>query len=178
MAKRLTHHESHVLALIRKYEPTTAYFIRKAVIRSLASSFSDSPGSIYPIIARLQGRGLVVAVDGPDSGRKSELLSCTAQGVAAIKAWLLEIDTADLLPEDPWRTRLLLADQLSESERLRCLKTMRAAGDEELARIAERLHLAADTHEIDAAENAWLLTEARIAWLDRLMARMLANAPD
>ncbi len=28
---KLSHHESHVLALIRKWQPTTAYFIRKAL---------------------------------------------------------------------------------------------------------------------------------------------------
>lgn len=171
MSKPLTHHESHVLAVIRKWEPVTAYFVRKAVSRSLASTFSDSPGSIYPMIERLKQRGLVSAEAGPDTGRKAELLSCTSAGEDVIREWLVRVDDNDLLPEDPWRTRVLFADLLESGVRDAWLRNMRDAMEAELDRIAARRQLATDDGERDAAENARLLSEARLVWLDRLLAR-------
>lgn len=175
MAKQLTHHESHVLAIIRRWQPVTAYFVRKALPRSLASTFSDSPGSIYPVIERLQRSGLVDAEPGPDTGRKAELLTCTTEGEAAIREWLVRVDGADLLPEDPWRTRVLFADLLEPDARQQWLLGLRAATEGEMQRVLERLHLASDLHEAAAAENARLLTEARLVWLDRLIARAFSQ---
>lgn len=178
MAKQLTHQESHVLAIISKWAPVTAYFVRKALVRSLASTFSDSPGTVYPIIERLQRQGLVAAEAGPDTGRKAALLTCTPSGEAAIIEWLLRLDESDLLPEDPWRTRALFAESLAPGERLQWLLRIRAATEEQIERVVERAHLASDSHERDAAENARLLSEARLVWLDRLMARSLSQTGD
>ena len=57
MMKGLSHHECHVLALVQKWQPTTAYFVRKALVQRLASDASDSPGSVYPAIERLKRAG-------------------------------------------------------------------------------------------------------------------------
>ena len=66
--KGLSHHESHVLALVQKWQPTTAYFLRKALTQRLASDASDSPGSVYPAIERLKKAGLVTSRRGPGGG--------------------------------------------------------------------------------------------------------------
>ena len=173
MAKPLTHNESHVLAVIRKWEPVTAYFVRKALRQSFASSFSESPGSIYPIIERLKNHAFVVAEDGPEAARKSELLSCTPLGERAIREWLLRVDDGDLLPEDPWRTRALFSEILEPSAQIDWLHTLRAAADEELEKINARVAMAADFYEATAAQSARLQIEARLVWLDRLLAQSI-----
>lgn len=175
MAKVLTHQEGHVLAIIRRSEPVSAYFVRKALPQSLASSFSDSPGSLYPLIARLQRQGFVAAEPGPDSGRKTELLSCTPEGARAIEAWLLRLEEVDLLPEDPWRTRVLFSDQLAPAARQGWLLQLRDAAEAQLRRVGDLMALSDRAIEIDALESAKLQTEARLVWLDRLLARGVAN---
>lgn len=175
MAEPLTHHESHVLAVIRKWEPVTAYFVRKALRQSLASSFSDSPGSVYPIIERLKRRGYVTAQAALDSGRKAELLACTPHGECAIVDWLVRVDQSDLLPEDPWRTRVLFSDLLDHPAQVEWLQKLRSAAEAELDAINGRLQMATVPKEADAAEGARLQTEARLIWLDRLMARSISR---
>ena len=173
MAKPLTHNERHVLAVIRKWEPVTAYFVRKALRQSFASSFSDSPGSIYPIIERLKKHGFVIAEDGPDDGRKSELLSCTPLGEGAIREWLLRVDDSDLLPEDPWRTRALFSEILEHSAQIDWLHELRASAGEELEKVNARIAMATDFCEANAAQGARLQIEARLVWLDRLLAQQM-----
>lgn len=173
MSKPLTHHECHVLAIIGKWQPVTAYVVRKLVPKSLASTFSDSPGSVYPIIKRLKDRGLVVAEELSDGRLNSEVLSCTVAGEAAIRSWLVEVLEADSLPEDPWRTRALFADILAPDERRRSLLAMRAAAADQLSNIAERLELAGSRTDREAIEGARLFVEARLVWVDRLLAGLV-----
>lgn len=71
----LTRLENHVLALTLKWQPTTAYFIRKSLADTIASNISDSPGSVYPAIARLKRHGLVAAEPVNRGKRPSENLT-------------------------------------------------------------------------------------------------------
>ncbi|MXO86521.1 hypothetical protein GRI38_10840 [Altererythrobacter aurantiacus] len=178
MPSPLTHHESHILAIIRKWQPVTAYFVRKAIPRSLATTFSDSPGSIYPAIERLKKRELIDTEPGPENARKSELLSCTAQGEEAAQTWITTIVHSDLLPEDPWRTRVLLSEGLTLHDRRLWLLAMRSAVAVELDRILARIEIATDRFELDALENARLTSDARTIWIDRLIARTLTDEPN
>lgn len=169
----LSHHESHVLALVHKWQPTTAYFVRKALQRGLASSFSDSPGSVYPVIERLKKRGLVVATAAEADGRRTEHLTCSAEGEAAIAGWLTRIDPVDLLPEDPWRTRVLFADILEPAARADLYRQLRATAQAQLEELHARSAAALDHSYREALEGARLQTEGRIVWLDRLIAGTL-----
>lgn len=171
----LSHHESHVLALVQKWQPTTAYFVRKALQRSLASSFSDSPGSVYPVIERLKKRGLVVAMLAGEDGRRTEHLTCSVEGEAEIAAWLSRIDPADLLPEDPWRTRVLFAELLTPAARTDLYRQLRAAAQGQLEELQARAGAVADDGFREALEGARLQTEGRIVWLDRLIAGTLTS---
>ena len=72
-ATGLTEFESHVLALIWRHQPTTAYQVRHAHAQSPTLDMALSQGSVYPAIERLKGRGLIAAVALKDRSAK-ELL--------------------------------------------------------------------------------------------------------
>lgn len=163
----LTHHEGHVLALIRKWQPATAYFVRKTLERGLASSFSGSPGSVYPIIERLKRQDLVRSAAVADDKRGSQQLECTEKGMAAVQAWIVDIQPADLLPEDPWRTRISFAEVLSPEQQRAWLRDMRNAARMQ----AEALQGLCSGNPRDlpeaALENARMLNEARLRWIEQ-----------
>lgn len=169
----LSHHESHVLALIRKWQPTTAYFVRKALQRSLASSLSDSPGSVYPVVERLKRAGLVSSEASENDGRKTDYISCTEAGEEAIKAWLLDERSHDLLPEDPWRTRMIFADLLTPAQQQGWLAALRQRVAVQLREIDDQAALIEDKNYAAALENARLVTEARMVWIERCLANSI-----
>jgi DNA-binding PadR family transcriptional regulator len=172
---KLSHHESHVLALIRKWQPTTAYFVRKALGQRLSSDASDSPGSAYPVIEKLKRAGLVSAQASND-GRKTELLRCTADGEAAVRNWFTRVDESDLLPEDPWRTRVLFVDQLAPGEAESWLHALREALDGQLERLDRMRAVPLELGPQLEVAHARHVTAARLAWANEAIA-LLARAP-
>ena len=171
----LSHHESHVLALILKWQPTTAYFVRKALVRGPASTFSDSPGSVYAIVERLRRRGLVEARKDEGDGRGTEFLTCSDAGREAVRDWIRAVEPVDLLPEDPWRTRMAHADALTPDERLAWLLALRDAAEGQAALLPGMIDVAGDPCHSAALENARMLNEARLAWIDRIIARQFGG---
>lgn len=171
MAK-LSHHESHILALIQKWQPTTAYFVRKALGQALASDASDSPGSVYPAIERLKRGGFALGEPDELDGRKTERLRCSETGAAAVREWVTRVDKADLLPADPWRTRIGFVDALKPAEAREWLFAIRAALEQEQASI-ERLRGTAtgDGRELEIA-HARLTAAARLAWVNEAIATL------
>lgn len=166
---KLSHHESHVLALIRKWQPTTAYFVRKALGQRLASDASDSPGSAYPVIDKLK-RGGLVSAQASDDGRKTELLRCTADGEQAVRDWIVKIDDVDLLPEDPWRTRVLFVDQLGAGDAEAWLHRLRDALHAQLERLDRLRAVPLDLGPQLEVAHARHVTNARLAWANETIA--------
>lgn len=70
-------------------ESASGYDLRKVFQESLLGLYSDSPGSIYPALRRLESEGLVRARSAA-GGRRRRLLSITADGRRALEAWLRE----------------------------------------------------------------------------------------
>ena len=171
----LSHHESHVLALVRRWQPTTAYFIRKSLERGLASTFSDSPGSVYPAIDRLIKRGFVIADRSRSDGRRAEALTCTQAGDQAVRSWIFRLDPEDMLPEDPWRTRMALAEGLDEEDLIAWLSSLREVAERQLQHLRDRAALTVDDCFGAALEHALLATETRIIWIDRTIAKIVRN---
>jgi DNA-binding PadR family transcriptional regulator len=171
----LSHHECHVLALVQKWQPTTAYFLRKALTQRLASDASDSPGSVYPVIERLKRAGLVQSEEGGAGRRKSEFLTCTEDGAAAVRHWMVEIDQSELLPSDPWRTRVPFIEALPVAERVAWFLTLRTAVSAELEKLERLREAATELPSQLELEHARLVTTARLAWINEAIA-LLASA--
>jgi len=165
----LSEHESRTLAMILRYQPTTLYHVRKLLDASPTTSFSTSPGKMYPIIDRLKARGLVEASPVEGDGRNTEMLTATKAGKAAVKSWVKSVQSAQLLPDDPLRTRMMFADYLTKTERDAWLRQVREGLVEKLAEVEAYAEKLTEEPAAEANENALFLTRARIAWVDRLL---------
>lgn len=166
----MSEHESMTLAMIARFQPTTVYQVRKLLNQSPTSSFSTSPGKMYPIIERLKARGLIKATRVEGDGRNTDRFSCTPAGKAAVKAWVKAIRPAYLLPEDPLRTHVSFMDMLSKAERAKWRQSLLAALNEKLAEVERYAALRTEPTLNEAHDHAFSVMKARIAWVERMIA--------
>ncbi len=77
-------------------KPMSGYDLRKIFATTAMGSFSDSPGAIYPALRRLETQGWVQGQVQSGAGlRRRRVFKLTAQGLAALKAWLRKPVTRD-----------------------------------------------------------------------------------
>jgi DNA-binding PadR family transcriptional regulator len=70
-------------------KPQSGYALRKLFLTTPIGHFSDSPGSIYPALRRLQRDGLIVGtIENARSLRPRQVFRVTPSGVTRLKAWL------------------------------------------------------------------------------------------
>ncbi len=81
--------EYALLGLLRQ-SPQSGYDLRKTFANTPMRHFSDSPGSIYPALRRLESRGWVVpqAESGRRNARKRQVYRLAPAGKAALVEWL------------------------------------------------------------------------------------------
>jgi DNA-binding PadR family transcriptional regulator len=77
--------EFALLGLLRQ-KAQSGYDLRKTFTETAMRHYSDSPGSIYPALRRLQRRGLIEAE--PKDRRGREVFHLTPAGVESLLAWL------------------------------------------------------------------------------------------
>jgi DNA-binding PadR family transcriptional regulator len=91
------------LAGMLRYKPQSGYDLRRTFTETPMRYYSDSPGSIYPALRRLQARGWIEAE--PKDRRGREAFHLTPEGVSAFLEWL----TRDLTRDDvAWRLKEVL----------------------------------------------------------------------
>ena len=76
-----------------KQKAQSGYDLRKIFATTPMGHFSDSPGSIYPALRRLQSRGWIRALQ-EKGGRQRQLLRVTSEGTRAFVNWLKQPVTA------------------------------------------------------------------------------------
>lgn len=81
--------EYALLGLLRQ-RSQSGYDLRKVFATTPMRHFSDSPGSIYPALRRLEKRGWVSSVAEKNDARKRRVFSPTRIGATALIAWLQE----------------------------------------------------------------------------------------
>ena len=162
--------ENLVLARVDRDGPITAYRVRALFEASPTDSLSSSTGSIYPILRRLEQRGLIER--GPKSdGRGTRLLKATEAGAAQVLRWLLSDTGSRHLAEDPLRTKASFVGRLTPASRRKWLRRAIAASTAKLEQVEEFFRRQA-LPEVDfwANENALRLMRARIEWLQDWLA--------
>ena len=167
-----------ILGVVDKFGPLTPYAVRKHFAESPASPFSDSAGSIYPALERLEGEGLVRSRAGTRGRQPRREYAITPAGRRAVQAWLVDgLGDEDLEPPpDPIRTRLFFLGALSPAQRRRFLD--RAI--EGLERQVEVLRAYARRYARDdgqalsrhASEGMTAVTRARLRWLRSVRASL------
>ena len=85
----------HVLLGLLHQEPRSGYDLRKVVVSTPMSLFSDSPGAIYPALKALQKAGLIVVEAAARAGRRKATFVPSAKGRDAFVAWLRQPPTHD-----------------------------------------------------------------------------------
>lgn len=83
-----------ILGLLAQ-QPMTGYGLRRVFASTPMGVFSDSPGSIYPALARLERDGLIRSAGQSGARQGSRLLVPTRAGLAALRRWLLAEITSD-----------------------------------------------------------------------------------
>jgi DNA-binding PadR family transcriptional regulator len=84
--------EFALIGLLRQ-KAQSGYDLRKTFTETAMRHYSDSPGSIYPALRRLQIKGLIEAE--PRDRRGREVFHLTAAGVGALLDWLGQDVTRD-----------------------------------------------------------------------------------
>jgi len=77
--------EFALVGLLR-HKAQSGYDLRKTFTETAMRHYSDSPGSIYPALKRLQARGWIEAE--PKDSRGREVFHLSAEGVTALVEWL------------------------------------------------------------------------------------------
>lgn len=94
----------YALIGLLKQQTRSGYDLRKEFANTPMRHHSDSPGSIYPALRRLQARGWV-KWSSDEEGRKRQLCRVTAAGNRAFVEWLKVMPTRD---DVIWRSEELM----------------------------------------------------------------------
>jgi DNA-binding PadR family transcriptional regulator len=76
-----------LLGLIRQ-APASGYDLRRIFATTAMGSFSDSPGAIYPALARLERQGLIQGRVETSGLRQRQVFRVTGRGLKELKRWL------------------------------------------------------------------------------------------
>lgn len=79
--------EFALLGLLRQ-KPQSGYDLRKSFASTAMRHYSDSPGSIYPALRRLQSRGWITAEAKPLDRRGRQVFHLAPGGEGALVTWL------------------------------------------------------------------------------------------
>ncbi|WP_412546177.1 PadR family transcriptional regulator [Maricaulis sp. MIT060901] len=112
-----TEMEGMVLALLHRDGPLTAYEIKEVFRGSPSSFWSGSAGAVYPLVKRLEGRGILSSKDVSETKRPRREFSLTDHGRDLMRSWLMDVDRAIDMGYDPLRTRMQFVGMLEDADR-------------------------------------------------------------
>jgi DNA-binding PadR family transcriptional regulator len=126
-----------LLIFLVGHKSQSGYDIRQLFLATPLGMFSDSPGSIYPSLARLEARGLL-ASSMSAGGRRRRSFKRTAAGQKALAAWLEQPIERDAKRrrqgEIPLRF-VIIAETMGWSRAAKFLEAAEAAYAAELAEL-------------------------------------------
>ena len=94
-------------------EPRSGYALRKLFATTPLAHFSDSPGSIYPALRRLERQRLVRAISGSHTRRPKQIYQLTDAGVAELQKWAsLAVTRDEVIGRDGVMLRFVFVEQV------------------------------------------------------------------
>jgi DNA-binding PadR family transcriptional regulator len=118
-SRALTELEGAALAVVVRDGPCTSYAVKELFRASPSEFWSGSAGSIYPLMKRLEQRGLVASESGSTGRRGRRTYRATPAGRRAFARWMTDAERATAIGFDPLRTRLVFVGQLPARTRAR-----------------------------------------------------------
>src|SRR5262245_25540240 len=105
---KLTELEGTTLGIIGVRGACTPYAVRREFLVSPSPYWSGSAGAIYPLIARLEKRGLIRVADRTADQRSGKLYCLTASGRRTLRNWMGTPLPPEVtgVPPDPLRNRI------------------------------------------------------------------------
>lgn len=172
-ARRLSDLECFTLGLVWETGPCSAYDIRRRLVDSPSSQWSGSAGAIYPLVRRLEKRGLLSSGASATGRRRRRLYSIRPAGIKALQAWIgppLHAD-AVTVAHDPLRSRARFLGAATPGQRRKFVDAADGALDEVARRVARWHGLYAGKGSAIAAaltRSGELDITARRTWLTEI----------
>jgi DNA-binding PadR family transcriptional regulator len=157
-------------------EGRSGYDVRRLFQTTPIGIFSDSPGAIYPALARLERAGLLTSETQP-SGRNRRVYRRTPAGEAALNEWLeapVSCETVERRPREIELKYVIVASHLGDAQATRFIAE---AGRAFERRIAE-LEAARENKELTAPSVAALDLGIRLFRTRREWCRELESRED
>jgi DNA-binding PadR family transcriptional regulator len=171
--------ESFVIGLVWQSGPCSAYDVRRALTASPSTQWSASAGAIYPLVRRLEKRGLLQSRTKTRGKRARRLYSVTPAGRRALRHWIGPpiAEEAITVTYDPLRSRARFLKALSKSERIRWVEASLTALEAVESRV-QRWHemYGQEPYAALLTRNGELELQVRRTWL-REVRRTVERAP-
>ena len=107
------------------------------------------------------------------------MLTCSPKGEEAISAWIRRIDGAEMVLEDPIRTKMAAMDVLPLAERLAWLRDLQAAMAAELIALQAFAERNSDMpYQLLLHDNARSTLVSRLEWVSRALILLTRDEPD
>jgi DNA-binding PadR family transcriptional regulator len=167
---RLSELEGAVLGAVSLLGPCTAYAVRQTFLRSPSTRWSGSAGAIYPLVRRLERRGLLSSKPHPTGRRQGRHYELTTEGQEALTTWIGPPFSEEIsgIPPDPLRTRLSFLAVLPKDQRevfvSRAEEGIRVHADD-AERECRRNLRAGQTLDYLVSRGALLVARARLRWI-------------
>ena len=176
--RAVTELENCVLCVIWQGGPLTAYEIAKPFVTSQSTYWSGSAGAIYPLVKRLEEKGLVVGATADWNTRQKRTFTLSPAGLEALRAWLAPPfePSVGAVSFDPVRTRMSFLGALQPRARKRFLDDAKRVVGERLAdleKLYEEEREAEKTFDALATRGGIYELRARLAWLETVREELL-----
>jgi DNA-binding PadR family transcriptional regulator len=167
MRAELTELEQCVVGVVWRDGPMTAYEVATHFAGSLSPYWSGSAGAIYPLVKRLQKRGLLRARQRAWNGARKTMLTTTRAGEALLCDWLRPPlpSAAGGATFDSIRTRLFFINVLPPEQRLAFIADAERVTAEQIRLTAEHHRVEQDPLEALGALGVVYELKARRQWL-------------
>jgi len=170
--------EFALLGLVHDHQPCCGYGLRKIFTETPMGRFSDSPGSIYPALARLERARLIRGrVENSTAVRRRKVFRLTPSGRSELSRRLERPITQSDLPRGMPELALRFAFMESVLGRAECVRFLQSLAKELAAYIPSlRHHLEVEqtTNSLSASlamESGVMSYECYLAWARRAIRR-------
>jgi len=151
--------------------------MRKRARESRSPHLSTSAGAIYPLVERLEARGLIAGEAVTQGRRAGTAYRVTRTGLARLRAWIAgparAVASGALV--DPIRSRLMMLGALPAGQRREVVaRLIRALEDDIEGVMARRAEFESldDPYALDAWRGDLLVQRARLKWLKEVETRI------